>query len=212
MVRLFDFDGTLVDSMPIWGGEMLNILKEEGICYPDDMVRILTPLGYRGGAEYFINEMGVKSTVDELVERMHAKMAKRYATEVELKATVKEYLEMLYASGDRLAVLTASPHPTVDLCLERCGVFALFERVWTCDDFGKVKSDKSIYSDAAHRLGVKESEIVFYDDNLCALSTAKAAGLKTVGVYDPSSDVNEEQIRSTVNLYVYKMGEAAGKI
>ena len=45
---LFDFDGTLVDSMPTFVAVMLRILDERGIKYGDDIVKIITPLGYRG--------------------------------------------------------------------------------------------------------------------------------------------------------------------
>ena len=47
---VFDFDGTLVDSMPTWGGKMLRILKEEGVSYPDNIIEIITPLGDAGTA------------------------------------------------------------------------------------------------------------------------------------------------------------------
>ena len=40
---LFDFDGTLVDSMPSYVSVMLRILDEEGIPYGKDIVKIITP-------------------------------------------------------------------------------------------------------------------------------------------------------------------------
>ena len=50
---LFDFDGTLVDSMPTYVAIMLNNLDEYGVKYGDDIVKIITPLGYGGAAEYY---------------------------------------------------------------------------------------------------------------------------------------------------------------
>ena len=58
---LFDFDGTLVDSMPVFGGVMLKILNEYGIKYGDDILKTITPLGYVGTAKYFIG-MGLNKT------------------------------------------------------------------------------------------------------------------------------------------------------
>ena len=51
---LFDFDGTLVDSMPTFVSVMLRILDENAISHSDDIVKTITPLGYNGTAEYFI--------------------------------------------------------------------------------------------------------------------------------------------------------------
>lgn len=42
---LFDFDGTLVDSMPSFVSTMLRILDENGISYGEDIIKTITPLG-----------------------------------------------------------------------------------------------------------------------------------------------------------------------
>ena len=57
---LFDFDGTLVDSMPVYVSSMLRILDENNIKYSNDITKTITPLGVLGTAEYFINELGIK--------------------------------------------------------------------------------------------------------------------------------------------------------
>ena len=61
---LFDFDGTLVDSMPAFVSVMLRILDENNIKYEDDIVKIITPLGYKGTAEYF-KKLGISLSVEE---------------------------------------------------------------------------------------------------------------------------------------------------
>ena len=60
---LFDFDGTLVNSMPSFVSVMLRILDENNIKYEDDIVKIITPLGYAVTAEYF-KKIGVTLTKD----------------------------------------------------------------------------------------------------------------------------------------------------
>ena len=51
---LFDFDGTLVDSMPTYVSSMLRILDENHIPYEKDIVKVITPLGMAGTAEYYM--------------------------------------------------------------------------------------------------------------------------------------------------------------
>ena len=63
---LFDFDGTLVDSMPVYADMMLGLLREFGIPHTPDIIKVTTPLGYRGAAELFCR-MGLPLGVDELV-------------------------------------------------------------------------------------------------------------------------------------------------
>ena len=63
---LFDFDGTLVDSMPNYVATMLRILDENQISYPADIVKIITPLGSGGTARYFIEQLGMKMELEKL--------------------------------------------------------------------------------------------------------------------------------------------------
>lgn len=206
MTYLFDFDGTLVDSMPRWIRKMLRILDEYGIAYGDDIIRIITPLGDLGCARYF-QKLGVPLSVEELFLMMDEYAIPAYRDEIPAKETVPETLRALRAAGHRLAVLTASPHKMLDPCLGRLGLFDLFDAVWSSDDFGMGKSDPEIYRLAAARLGVEVGEVTFLDDNIIALKTAKEAGMIPVGVYDPSSAEDEAQIRALAARYLVRMEE-----
>lgn len=204
---IFDFDGTLVDSMPCWSEKMLNILRAEQVSYPADVVKIITPLGDKGTAVYFREELGVKLSDEEMFARMDAYALPKYRDEIALKKGVRAYLERVKAEGGSLHVLTASPHKMVDPCLKRNGVWALFDNVWSCDDFGTTKSDPEIYREAARRIGVTVAEAVFFDDNLLAVQTAAGAGMETVGVFDPTGEDFARQLMESADRYVHSFEE-----
>ena len=204
---IFDFDGTLVDSMPSWAEKVLNILRECGVEYPADIINIVTPLGDRGTAEYMRGVLGVPLSLEEIFRQMDEYALPKYRDEIGIKDGVREYLAHLRDRGSTLHVLTASPHKMVDPCLKRLGIFDWFSNVWSTDDFGMVKSDPQIYLAAADRIGVDVSDAVFFDDNLMAVRTARAAGMYAVGVYDASSDALVEEIRAAADLYVRSMSE-----
>ena len=84
---LFDFDGTLVDSMPTFVSMMLRILDENHIPYGDDIVKIITPLGYGGTADYFI-QLGMKLPKDEILALMHRYALDAYVNEIPAKSNV----------------------------------------------------------------------------------------------------------------------------
>lgn len=203
---LFDFDGTLVDSMPTYVSVMLRLLDENGVPYTSDLMKIITPLGYRGTAEYFAG-MGVSLTVDEMVAKMTAYAIEEYTYRVPAKEHVPEVVRQLKARGDSLHVLTASPHATLDPCLKRLGLFDLFENVWSCEDFGTTKADPAIYHRAAEKIGCPVHEILFLDDNYNADRTAKEAGMRVCGVYDETSKEYIEEMKSAADFYIYDFAE-----
>lgn len=203
---LFDFDGTLVDSMPSYVSSTLKILEENNISYGDDIIKIITPLGLLGAAKYFI-KLGVKKTVEEIVEDMKKYMLDDYFYTIPAKTDVIQTLKKLKSMGANLNVLTASPHITLDACLKRLEIYDLFTHVWSCDDFGTTKADPEIYKMAAEKIGERVENILFLDDNLNADVTAKKAGMKVCGVYDKSSDEYTEEIKEATDYYIYNFSE-----
>ncbi len=204
---LFDFDGTLVDSMPTFERVMKQILDENGIAYGDDLIKIITPLGLKGTAKYFSEELGLDMPPDALAARMGAYMVEEYTYRVPAKENVIEALRVLKARGDDLNILTASPHVTLDPCLKRLGIYDLFTNVWSCDDFATTKADPEIYKMAAQRIGARVEDILFLDDNYNADLTAKKAGMRVCGVYDDTSAEYIDEMKNVADHYIYDFAE-----
>lgn len=201
-VYIFDFDGTLVDSMPYWSEKMLNILRSTNTPYPPDVIKRITTLGDLGTAKYFRDELGVPLTVEEMFAQMDAYAMAKYRDVVGFKEGVTDYLTLLRENGCSIHVLTASPHKMVDMCLKRLGIFDWFGNVWSCDDFGTTKADPQIYTEAVRRIGAETGEAVFFDDNINAVKTARKAGLYTVGVYDASGEDFTEEMKQISDRYI----------
>ena len=206
-VWLFDLDGTLVDSMPAGVGIVVDFLKEQGMELSVEKLKTLTPLGYKGVAKYYSEELGVPMSPAEIYAAFQRETRKAYGESIPLKMGVKETLYALKQKGFRLCVLTASPNILSELCLKRLQIFDLFEKVWSIDDFALTKADKAIYLEAAKRLGVDISDCVMVDDHLGVLKVAKAAGMATVGIYDEYSKDAQDEIRATADGYVVNFSD-----
>ncbi len=204
---IFDFDGTLVDSMGAWAGKMLSVLEKNGITPPKDIIKIITPLGDRGSALYFIEQFGIEKSPEELISEMDEYAIPEYSFNIPAKAGVLEALSVLKKQGYSLNVLTASPHRMLDICLERVGLSPLFDNVWSCDDFGTTKSDVNIYHSVSKKLGTVTEKCTFFDDNINALRVAKASGMTVIGVYDKSSADSEEEIRALSDGFINGFSE-----
>ncbi|MBO5746439.1 MAG: HAD family phosphatase [Clostridia bacterium] len=203
---LFDFDGTLVDSMPTFVAVMLRILDENNVDYGDDIVKIITPLGLKGTVDYFVS-IGLDRPKTEIVGLMKEYMLHEYVYNIPAKDNVVEVLKELKRRGCHLNVLTASPHITLDACLKRLGLFDMFDNVWSCDDFNTTKADPQIYKAAAEKMGVSVAEVLFLDDNCNADRTAKTAGMDVCGVYDDSSKDYVDEMKSVADYYIYDFKE-----
>ncbi len=203
---LFDFDGTLVDSMPAYVSAVQKILDKYNIKYEDDIIRIITPLGSDGTAEYF-RSIGVNETKEEILKMIGEYVYVEYMHNIEAKKDVVSTLEKLKETGTQLSILTACPHILLDPCLERLGIRELFTNIWSSDDFETSKNDVELYRIIAGKSGKPAGQIIFFDDNLNALKTAKTAGLNVCGVFDEASSDCINDIKAVADYYVYNISE-----
>ena len=203
---IFDMDGTLVDSVYALDNGTKGFLDEMGVKYPDNIVEIITPLGYEGAAKY-IQSLGVDKTVDELMQMMKNAMIGEYENNIPAKPFAIDVIKRLHREGHTLCVLTASPHFLLDPCFKRLGIYDLFDKIWSTDDFGLTKSDKRIYHSAAKIICKPVSECVFVDDNINNIRTAKEAGMHTIGVYDSTSENSQTEIKNTAERYIISFDE-----
>lgn len=203
---LFDFDGVLVDSMETWAGVHINALIKGGIAVPENFVETITPLGNIKASKYTI-DLGLDITLEEYLENISKELYFEYTTNIKLKPNVKEYLTKLKNEGNTLCVLTASPHLYVDDCLKKHGIFDLFDFVWTVDDLKLTKAQPEIFVLAAEKLGADVCDCTMFDDNIIAITNAKAAELKTVAVYDNTSLSVKTKMQEIADKYINSFEE-----
>ena len=207
-IYIFDMDGVLIDSMPKFEACMLRILDEYGISYNENVIDIVTPLGYRGTAEYYVNELGVNDNVENIVEKLNKYLYEEYAHNIVLKEGVMTYLQKLHSEHVRMFVLTASPHLMTDACLKHNQVFDMFEKVWSVDEFGGLtKSNVELFEVVAEKIGCKPEEVHYFDDNVIAIETATKADYNTFAVRDRQKQKVWAGMKVTAKQYIYSFRE-----
>lgn len=95
----------------------------------------------------------------------------------------------------------------LDVCLERLGLSSLFDNIWSSDDFGTTKSDINIYKAVAEKLCTETKDIIFFDDNVGALRTAKESGMATVGVHDSTGEDFYNEMLNVADHYIHSFKE-----
>ena len=204
---LFDFDGTLVDSMPVFKNVCFRILEENGVNFSDEVINVITTKGYPEVAKYFAEELIFTMTADEIYKLMREYILHEYETAVLPKNNVIGTLEHLKNSGIDLNILTASRGIWVHGCMKRLGITGLFSNIWTREDVETNKYDPLTYVAAAEKLGKSPTEILFFDDNLKNLQTALSVGMNVCGVYDPHSEPQTEEIKKISDFYINDFSE-----
>ena len=198
---IFDFDGTLVDSMFIWdtfGEDYLRILGKEP---KENLTETFKTFTLEQAAEYYREHYGVTLSVEEIVDGVNEMVAEIYRTKVTLKDGVRAFLEGLRAQGVKMCVATVTDRAIVEDVLVSLGIRDFFVEILTCAELGCNKETPHIYRAALEVLGTKKDETVVFEDALHALITAKKDGFKVAAVYD-RHERHQTQMKENGDYYI----------
>jgi len=204
---IFDVDGTLLDSMSLWGRVEADYLIGLGVTPRPGMSDDLRMLGGLEVPMYFQEEYGLRETVEEIITGINGMAEDFYLNKVPLKEGVFDVVELLYAHGIKMCVATATDRCLVEPALKRCGVLNYFERIFTCGEEATSKSRPDIYIRAAAFLGTKIKNTLVVEDALYAMESARSAGFPIAAIYDFSEDDQQDEIKTLCDIYLKSFEE-----
>jgi len=204
---IFDLDGTLLDSMPLWGHIEADYLISLGVTPRPGMSLDLRSLGGDEVPVYFKAEYGLSESVAEIGAGINGLAEFFYLHRVPLKDGVISVLDYLHERGMKMCIATATDRCLVEPALRRCGIDGYFGRIFTCNEVGVGKSSPEIYIRAAAYLETGISGALVVEDALYAMKSAKRAGFPIAAVYDRSADDQQDEIRALCDIYMKSLGE-----
>jgi sugar-phosphatase len=180
---IFDMDGLLVDSEPIWHEVEIDVFGRHGV--PLTVERCLETKGmFLGDAVehwYARYPWSGASRQDVAIEIVEA-MARRLETAVELKPGASHALEFCARRGALLAVASSSPRRLIDAVVRRFGLAERFAVVHSGEDEVVGKPDPAIFLTTSCLLDVAPDACVVFEDSAAGVLAAKGAGMACVAV------------------------------
>ena len=176
---IFDMDGTLLDSMPIWRDLGTSVLRGLGIEPEPETDEMLKTLSLRHGIAYCKEHYHLPQTEEELIGRVVDRVADFYQHEVQAKPGVDKFLSLLKMEGVWMYVATATDRPLAEAALRHAGIDHYFRGLITVAEVGVGKKESAeIYERAMRRLQSNKKDTVVFEDAFHAIQTAKAAGFQ----------------------------------
>lgn len=205
--KIFDLDGTLLDSMAAWHDLGKDYLLQMGIDPPDNLNEIMASMSMTESAAYFQKAFKIDLCAEEIIEEIKKLIENKYKYDLRLKPYVKEYLKKLENEHAIMCIATATPLKMAKAALERNEIIKYFSFVASCDEVGVGKNKPDIFHFAANKLNAEPSEIAVYEDADFALITAREAGFYTIGVYDEFFKNKRKDIEIISDIYIESFKE-----
>ncbi len=198
---IFDFDGTLFDSMHVWKGYKDNFFNYLGIELTQEDKEAFKGLFLRETFILAIDRFKLDKTYEELLSMLFDYIKARYLTETEPKNDIIEFLEKLKAKGVKMGIATATGEPALEAVLKKYDMLHYFSAIYSTYTVGASKTEPKVYDVVLEAIGTEKETTWVFEDALYAARTAKANGYNVVGIYD-KSEPNQDELKATVDVYI----------
>lgn len=202
---IYDLDGVILDSMPVWdkAGEMF--LLNLGIQAESGLAKTMCCMSMTEGAKFLKERYHLDMDQDEIIKGVNQTIEDFYAYQVQLKEGVERFLKGMKQYGIKMVAATSCDRQVFTRALQRLNVMGYFDRIFTSTEIGAGKVNPDIYFAAAEHMGTLPQDTWVFEDALHAIQTAKRAGFKTVGVYDAFCIDNWDEIKRISDIYLMKL-------
>lgn len=183
---LFDLDGLLVDSEPLWFAAMQAVLGELGVDV--DPVKASQCMGMRvdAGVQFWYDTVGWEGpSPPEVKERITRYIMRDFTERGQPKPGVRSVLEFFREERVPMAVASSAPPEYIQHVLDGLGITGYFDLVYSAEHEPQGKPHPGVYLTAARRLGVPPAACVVFEDSVVGVQAAAAAGMVCVCVPEP---------------------------
>lgn len=177
---LFDMDGLMVDSEPLWFEVEREFFRRRGGEWTEELAHACIGQGLANTLRVMSDLLGEELPYGPSRDELHA----AFEAGVPSLRLQPGCLELLQAAhgGAALAVASSSSRRLVSAVIEALDVARYFGAVVSGSDVARLKPAPDVFLAAAERLGVPPSHCVVLEDSLAGVKAGRAAGMTTIAV------------------------------
>ena len=199
---LFDLDGTLVDSMWMWGAIDVEYLGKFGLTCPPDLQKAIEGMSFSETAAYFKKRFALEASLEEIKADWVSMSIEKYRSQVPPKPGTEAFLSWAAKQNIKMAVCTSNGREMVDAVLSSLNLARYFDCIITGCEVAAGKPSPDIYLEAARRMKVSPEECAVFEDVPAGILAGKRAGMEVFAVEDEYSLGMEEEKIALSDFYI----------
>ncbi len=180
---IFDFDGTLVDSMDLWVGIDHIYLGRFGLTVPPDLGETICGMSFHEMSRYFKKRFDLPRTPEQIERDWLDLSYDQYMNSVPFKPGAREFLYKLKKKGKKIAIATSNHGGVVKDYFNKYAP-DIIDGYCHAGNTSRGKPDPEVFLNAAKKLGLTPSKCIVFEDTYEGLLGAKRAGMRSVAVDD----------------------------
>lgn len=182
---LFDMDGLLLDTEPLWGESMLRVAEKHNIPITAQKFKETTGLRIYEVTDYWaIKYPWQGSTPVEVADEILDDIIATSKEKGSVLRGVKKALELLKEHNYKIGLASSSPARMIDELVTHFGIKQYFEVITSADVAELGKPHPAVFLDCAAALGSSPLQCAVLEDSVNGMIAGKAARMKVIVVPD----------------------------
>jgi HAD superfamily hydrolase (TIGR01509 family) len=177
---IFDMDGVLADSEPVYAAAMNSVIGPLGLEISEADQRHVMGLGIEDCWRYLSSALNLSGPTEALVEGYNREVIRLLALVPQTLPGVHKTIDALKQRNVPIAVASSSLVPWIDSLLGALHLQHAFDALVSRSMVPRGKPAPDVYLLAAERLGVEPERCMAVEDTPNGLASAKAAGMFVV--------------------------------
>lgn len=209
---IFDMDGVLIDSEPLWREAEMLIFPQYGIPMTEEMCRAMKGTKIDEVVRHWHKVYNWQPPELELVEkRIIDKLVELIQTRGVPMPGLLPVLEFLKKRGILTGVATSSLFSIMDVVIETLDLGRHFDVLHSAEAEKAGKPAPDVFLGTARRLGVKPGECLVIEDSVTGIIAAREAGMYTLALPEADEfelekyDIANDKIRSLEDLMSFPL-------
>ncbi|MFB2662248.1 hexitol phosphatase HxpB [Shewanella mangrovisoli] len=183
---IFDMDGVLIDSEPLWQRVEYEVLSALGVPVTIETIQQTTGLRIDQCVDYWYHKAPWADYDNAKVSKA---IVDRVAEEIlktgEAMQGVQQAIEYCQAKGLKIGLATSSFYTIIEAVLSKLGLSDKFMAVQSAEGLTYGKPHPEVYLNCAAALGVDPRYCLAIEDSFNGLIAARAANMQTVAIPAP---------------------------
>ena len=188
---IFDMDGLLIDSEPLWQDAEIAVFGELGVPLTRSMCRETMGVRVDHVVRHWYERYPWRgSSLDDVEARIVSAVGELILERGAPMPGVEETIEELSSAGYRLAVASSSSMRLIRLALDKLAIIDCFEVLHSAESESQGKPHPAVYSSAMACLDVEPGQCIAFEDSVAGVRSANSAGAWVIAVPDASERAN----------------------
>ncbi|MFB2780608.1 hexitol phosphatase HxpB [Shewanella mangrovisoli] len=180
---IFDMDGVLIDSEPLWQRVEYEVLSALGVPVTIETIQQTTGLRIDQCVDYWYHKAPWANYDNAKVSKAIVdKVAEEVLITGEAMQGVQQAIEYCQAKGLKIGLATSSFYTIIEAVLSKLGLSDKFMAVQSAEGLTYGKPHPEVYLNCAAALGVDPRYCLAIEDSFNGLIAARAANMQTVAI------------------------------